>query len=154
MDLHDGLEATLSLMKNEFQEIEIVKEYDKLPLVYCQPGQMNQVFMNIILNAVQALDGKGTIRITTSGEKNQVVVRIADNGPGIDPGDLAKIFDPFFTTKPVGTGTGLGLSISYGIVESHGGKLQVESELGRGTAFIITLPVKEGSHEDKNSYRG
>ncbi|MFQ6605767.1 MAG: FG-GAP-like repeat-containing protein [Fidelibacterota bacterium] len=153
MDIQEGLEATLSLMKNEFKGITITRHYKPLPPVFCQPGQINQVFMNIILNAVQALDGRGTITITTALEASTAVVQIHDDGPGIPPEVQVKIFDPFFTTKPVGTGTGLGLSISYGIITNHGGSLTVRSQAGEGTTFSITLPVEE-KNEDEHSHRG
>ena len=158
VDIHQGIESTLVILQHRLKEqpkhgeISIIKEYGKLPKIQCYPAQLNQVFMNLLSNAIDALEdsaansGKAIqIRITTevSGE-NQVSVRIADNGPGISREVQSKIFDPFFTTKPVGSGTGLGLSISYQIVkESHGGELRCHSELGQGTEFAIELPISQ-----------
>ena len=120
------------------------REYGALPEVDCHANQLNQVFLNILGNAAQAIDGPGEIVIRTRHDRaaGTVVVEIADTGGGIKPEHLAKIFDPGFTTKGVGVGTGLGLAISYRIVNDHRGKIEVESTLGQGTTFRITLPVK------------
>ena len=110
----------------------------------CLPGQLNQVFRNILLNAVQAIPDQGIIRIVTSCDRENVSVRIQDNGVGIAPENLGRIFDPFFTTKPVGSGIGLGLYLAYGIVHKHGGRIAVISEPGKGSAFTVVLPLHHG----------
>ncbi len=125
--------------------VEIIKEYGDLPLVECYAGQLNQVFMNILSNAIDAFP-KGLVNpkiwIKTELISDRVVIAIADNGTGIEPEVQKRLFDPFFTTKPVGQGTGLGLAISYQIiVEKHGGTLQCFSELGEGTEFRIEIPL-------------
>jgi signal transduction histidine kinase len=127
--------------------LEIVKNYGKLPKVSCYPGKLNQVFMNILTNSIQAIKSKSNrdhdrIVITTKRMRNQVVISLADTGPGIPEDVRIKIFDPFFTTKGVGEGTGLGLSIVYTIIEKHAGKIEVVSEEGKGAEFILTLPIK------------
>lgn len=142
-DLHEGLDSTLTLVHHELRNRAIVlKDYGNLPLVYCSPNQLNQVFMNLFINASQAIDGKGEIRISTSADDAKVCIRIADNGKGILPEHLPKIFDPGFTTKGTGVGTGLGLSICYNIIQKHKGSITVESEPGQGTEFTITLPIQ------------
>jgi signal transduction histidine kinase len=110
-------------------------------MVNCFSGKINQVFMNIIANAIDASTEKGKVIITTKIENDNAIILIEDNGMGMSEETQAKIFDPFFTTKDVGSGTGLGLSITYGIIESHNGKIDVKSEVGKGTEFIITLPI-------------
>lgn len=146
-DLHEGLESTLLLLNHRLtSHIDLVRNYDKIPNIACHPAQINQVFMNIISNAIDALLEKENqqykkIIITTESQEDQVLVKIADNGGGIPSEILGKLFDPFFTTKPVGKGTGLGLAISYKIIEKHQGKLQVNSSEGEGTEFVITLPI-------------
>ncbi|AJX33681.1 histidine kinase [Burkholderia oklahomensis] len=142
-DLHAGLESTLNVVHNELKyKAEVVREYGGLPLVECNAAQLNQVFMNLLVNAAQSIEARGTITIRTTHDADTASISIADTGVGI-PGDvIGRIFDPFFTTKPVGRGTGLGLSISHGIVEHHGGRIDVESRVGRGTTFTITLPVR------------
>ncbi len=148
-NLNEGLEATLRVVWNELKyRIEVVKELGELPLVNCHAGQLNQVFMNLLVNASQAIATKGRIEIRTVAHGNEVRVRIADTGSGMSPHLLGRIFDPFFTTKEVGKGTGLGLSISHGIVQRHGGRIEVESEEGVGTAFTIVLPVNGPGHGD------
>jgi signal transduction histidine kinase len=183
VDIHEGLENTLLILqhrlKPEAANIQIVKEYGSLPPVECYPGQLNQVFMNLLNNAIDALEkstssrisdrvatfnperipsNQNIIKISTevidrssalasnSGSipsSQSVIIRIADNGSGIPDEEKKRIFDPFFTTKPVGKGTGLGLSISYQIVvEKHGGQLQCFSELGKGTEFVVEIPLK------------
>ncbi len=161
VDIHEGIESTLMILRpllkgkpGSSDEIQVVKEYGQLPKVSCYPSQLNQVFMNVLSNACDALkmnriDNPAnyipTIRISTQvNESNSVVIRIADNGSGMDNQIVKKIFDPFFTTKPVGSGTGLGLSISYQIiVEAHRGKINCFSTLGKGTEFIIEIPIAQ-----------
>ncbi len=144
-DLHAGLDSTLNVVSNEIKyQAEVVREYGDLPLVECLPTQLNQVFMNLLVNAAQAMPVRGTITLRTGHENGWVAVSIADTGSGISADNLRKIFDPFFTTKPVGKGTGLGLSVSYGIVEKHGGRIDVKSVIGEGTTFTVMLPVRRG----------
>ena len=121
---------------------EVVEDYGQIPIIPCYPGQLNQVFLNMLINASQAIDNDGQISIKTSVVDEQIKITFSDTGSGIAPEHLPKLFDPFFTTKEVGKGTGLGLSISHGIVQKHGGEIQVESELGKGTTFTILLPIK------------
>jgi two-component system, NtrC family, sensor kinase len=148
VDLHEGLDATLALLQGELKsQIKVVKKYGSIPKVMCYPSQLNQVFMNILANAVHAIDGEGTITISTMNVDGQrVCVAIRDTGRGMDAETQQKVFDPFFTTKGVAQGTGLGLSISYGIVQKHGGEILVQSELGRGTEFKVLLPVRSLGH--------
>ncbi|MEH2270807.1 MAG: ATP-binding protein, partial [Nostoc sp.] len=179
VDVHEGIDNTLMILqhrlkeKSNFAEIEVIKEYGKLPEVNCYPGQLNQVFMNILSNAIDALEesfvidhpslindkeqitndigaslasGKvGQIHIFTKlTDSNTAIIRIADNGSGMTKAVQQKIFDPFFTTKSVGSGTGLGLSISYQIiVDKHKGSLTCDSSLGRGTEFVIEIPMQQ-----------
>lgn len=141
--LIDGMESTLRIINNELKyKATIHKDYqEQMPLVYCQSMQINQVFMNLLLNAAQAMEQPGDIyiRISTEGEFARVSVR--DTGPGVAPQHLTKVFEPFFTTKPVGAGTGLGLSLSYSIIQKHQGKLSVNSQSGQGAEFVIALPL-------------
>jgi len=140
-DLHEGLESTLTLVRHEIKNrIEVVRDYGDLPKVDCYPDQLNQVFMNILVNAAQAIDGNGKITIRTRADENSVTLAFSDTGRGISPENLAKIFDPGFTTKSVGLGSGLGLAICYKIVKEHGGRIDVQSELGKGSTFTVTLP--------------
>jgi signal transduction histidine kinase len=142
-DLHQGLESTINIAHNEIKyKATVVKEYGDLPLVKCLASQLNQVFMNLIVNAAQAIKESGVITIRTGVDNGWVRVSIADTGAGIAPENLSRIFEPFFTTKPVGQGTGLGLSLSYNIVNKHGGRIEVESEMGKGTTFTVYLPVE------------
>ena len=143
-NLEQGLDSTLNVAWNEIKyKAEVVKEYGGIPEVVCFSSQINQVFLNLLVNAAQAMEGNGRIVIRTGCDADQVWVEIEDNGSGIAPEHLDRIFEPFFTTKPVGKGTGLGLSIVYGIVQAHNGKLEVDSELGRGTRFRMILPRTE-----------
>ena len=112
-----------------------------IPKINCYPNQLNQVFMNILMNAARAIEGDGTITIKTETEEKKLFVRISDNGSGIPPENIDKIFDPGFTTEGVGVGTGLGLSISYNIIQKHRGEIKVESEVGKGSTFTIVLPT-------------
>ncbi|MCJ9429619.1 ATP-binding protein [Kordiimonas marina] len=140
--LEKGLDDTLAILNHYLKNgITVTKDYQLNALVDCHPGQVNQVFTNIIFNAVQAMGEKGGLTITTRRDGDWAVVEITDTGPGIPDEIIDRIFDPFFTTKKVGEGTGLGLSISYGIIEKHDGKLEVESRAGEGTKFTISLPM-------------
>ena len=141
-NLQDGLESTLSIVNNEIKyKAQVVREYAQLPPVECLPQELNQVFMNMLVNAAHAIETKGTITVRTGAQDEQVWVEFEDTGKGIAPEHLSRIFDPFFTTKPVGKGTGLGLSLSYSIVQKHRGRIEVASEAGRGTRFRIWIPV-------------
>jgi signal transduction histidine kinase len=141
-NIHEGLDSTLMLLRHKLKNrITIEREYGQLPLIECYPGKLNQVFMNILTNAIQAIPGEGSIWIKTWEKKNSVCISIRDTGTGMEKAVKERIFDPFFTTKEVGYGTGLGLSISYGIIQKHNGRIEVNSEPGKGTEFIIILPV-------------
>ena len=142
-DINKGLESTLTIAWNELKyKATVNREYGQLPLVWCNLGQLNQVFLNILVNAVHAIEGQGEIRIATRAAAESVKIAISDSGGGIAPENVKRIFDPFFTTKEVGKGTGLGLSIAYDIVvNKHGGGIDVTSQIGTGTMFTITLPV-------------
>lgn len=144
-NLQQGIESTLNIVANELKyKANVIKEYAVVPEVECLPSQINQVFMNLIVNAAQAMGPeRGTITIRNGIEGENVWVEVADTGSGIAPESLQKIFDPFFTTKPVGQGTGLGLSLSYGIVKKHRGDISVRSEVGVGTTFRVELPVRQ-----------
>lgn len=141
-DLHEGIESTLHIAHNEFKyKATVDRRYGELPLVKCLASQLNQVFMNLIVNAAHAISESGVITIRTGSEGDWVWVEIADNGVGIAPEHMTRIFEPFFTTKEIGKGTGLGLSLSYNIVNKHGGRIDVSSEVGVGTRFTVHLPV-------------
>ncbi|HTY99530.1 MAG TPA: ATP-binding protein, partial [Rhodocyclaceae bacterium] len=143
-DIERGLDSTLNVVWNELKyKAEVIKEYGGVPEIECIPTQINQVFMNLLINAAQAIDDRGRITIRTGHEGDFVWAEIADTGCGITPENLKRIFDPFFTTKPVGSGTGLGLSLSYGIVQKHGGRIAVSSETGKGSVFRVWLPVRQ-----------
>jgi ligand-binding sensor domain-containing protein/signal transduction histidine kinase len=144
VDIHDGLDSTLTLLHHEMKNrIEIVKEYGEIPKIHCFPNQINQVFMNVLSNASYAIKEKGTIIINTQKENDEVIIRISDDGKGIEKENLEKIFDLRFTTKEAGVGTGLGLPISKKIIEAHNGRMKVRSEVGKGTEFSIVLPIKQ-----------
>lgn len=143
-DIHEGIDSTIRLLSRYFStdNIFLVRDYGKLPQIDTFSGQLNQVWMNLLVNAAQAVSATGgEVRITTSTDGEFVNVVICDTGAGIAPDHLKRIFDPFFTTKPVGEGTGLGLSISFGIVERHGGTITVNTELDKGTSFTVTLAI-------------
>jgi signal transduction histidine kinase len=124
--------------------IELIKDLGEIPAIDAFGSQLNQVWMNLLVNAAQALGGgPGSVRVTTSSDEELVTVTVADTGGGIASQDLGRIFEPFYTTKPVGEGTGLGLSICFGIVERHGGTISAASELGAGTAFTVRLPITQ-----------
>jgi two-component system, NtrC family, sensor kinase len=144
VDLNEGIEATVRLLSVYYKSgrIRLVRDYGEIPQVNCHAAQLNQVWMNLLVNAAQAVEAAdGEVCISTRCNDQSVIVSVSDTGNGISTDDINKIFDPFFTTKPVGEGTGLGLSISHGIVERHGGTIEVASDPGRGTTFTISLPV-------------
>jgi PAS domain S-box-containing protein len=144
VDIHEGIESTLTLVAHELKRrITVIKEFGAVREIECYPNQLNQVFMNILVNASQAIEGVGEIRIRTWEEENTVRISISDSGKGIAPEILPKIFDPGFTTKKAGLGTGLGLSICYRIIQDHNGRIDVESQVGCGTTFTIVLPIPE-----------
>jgi signal transduction histidine kinase len=145
-DIHKGLDSTLNIVSNEIKyKADVIKEYGKLPEIECLPMELNQVFMNLLVNAAHAMPAnkRGTIILRTGCEDEKVWIEVQDNGSGIEPENMQRIFMPFFTTKPVGKGTGLGLSLSSDIVQKHDGKIDVQSTLGVGTTFRITLPQRK-----------
>jgi len=145
VDLHEGLESTLTILHHELKNrIEVVRAYGELPEVQCFPSKLNQVFMNLLVNALQAIEGRGTITIQTESSGGHVKVAIRDTGLGIGPDIVAKIFDPGFTTKGVGVGSGLGLAICYQIAKEHGGQITVDSVPGEGSTFTLILPRTAG----------
>jgi len=142
VDLHEGLENTLILVNHALKNrVEVVRDYGRIPQITCYPNQLNQVYMNILVNASQAIEGKGTIHIRTAVKNDNVVLEFKDSGRGMSTDTIKHIFDPGFTTKGSGVGTGLGLSIVYQIIQDHKGKIEVESEPGKGTIFRLTLPI-------------
>jgi signal transduction histidine kinase len=171
VDIHASIDSTIRILSQYYNSdhIALKREYATLPLVHCFAGQLNQVWMNLLMNAAQAIGSDpGEVHIETGAKDKMVFVKISDTGSGIKPEDLEKIFEPFFTTKPVGVGTGLGLSISYGIITSHGGSITVASTPGKGTTFTTLIPMvarprpiaapvimnhpKENEHALQNSY--
>ncbi len=151
-DLHHGIDATLNIAQNEFKyKAKIIKEYGDIPQVECLPSQLNQVFMNLLVNASHAISDNGVITIRSGCVDQEVWISVTDNGIGIPDDIKAKIFDPFFTTKPVGKGTGLGLSLSYGIVEKHKGRIDLDSEQGKGTSFTVWLPVEQEHKQEQQT---
>ena len=143
-DLHAGIDSTLTIVANEIKyKASVEKHYGAIPSITCLAPQLNQVFMNLFVNAAQAIKEQGVITIRTGLAGDMVVVEVSDTGAGIAPEHLDRIFEPFFTTKPVGSGTGLGLSLSYGIVKAHGGRIDVASTVGCGTTFTIRLPIRQ-----------
>nr|MBF0222989.1 sensor histidine kinase [Desulfobulbaceae bacterium] len=142
-DIHPGLAACIGIVRSKYgKHIEIKEEFaQNLPEITCNIGQLNQVFMNLLLNAAQSIHEQGTITVKTSFVNNQLLVTFCDTGEGISAERLGRVFDPFYTTKKIGEGTGLGLSISYTIIHRHGGKIDIDSKPGEGTTFEITLPI-------------
>ncbi|MEZ6124978.1 MAG: ATP-binding protein [Planctomycetaceae bacterium] len=142
-NVNDGIEATLKVVWNELKyKCDVRKQLGDLPMIPCFVGELNQVFLNLLVNAAQAMEQHGVITITTGVELDQIAVRISDTGKGISREHLSQLFNPFFTTKPVGQGTGLGLSVSYGIIQKHGGTIDVDSTVGEGTTFTVRLPIR------------
>ncbi len=141
-DLNECLESTISIVWNELKyKAQLEKDFAELPDIYCSPQELSQVFTNILVNAAQAIEKEGLVKIRSWLEDETIFISIQDNGSGIDKANLEKIFEPFFTTKSVGEGTGLGMSISYEIVKKHGGDILIDSELGNGTTFTVSLPL-------------
>lgn len=143
-DIHDGIDSTLTLVQHELKnKVNIIRNYGELPAIECYPNQLNQVFMNLFVNAAHAIENKGELFIDTKKSSDGIEISIRDTGKGIHPAALKKIFDPGFTTKGVGVGTGLGLSISYNIIQKHHGEIKVDSTPGEGTTFTIRLPLEQ-----------
>lgn len=151
-DLRNCFDSTLNVVWNELKyRAEVVKEFAEVPLVFCIASQINQVMMNLLTNAAQAISEHGTITLRTGQEGDMAWFEVADTGEGIAPQHLTRVFEPFFTTKPVGKGTGLGLSLSFGIVQKHGGRIEVRSAVGQGTTFRVWLPVTGGGEAPQDS---
>jgi signal transduction histidine kinase len=156
-NLHRGIDSTLNIVNNEVKyRADVVREYGEIPDVQCLPSEINQVVMNLLINAAQAITSdRGTITIRTGmgsgSEAGTVWFEVEDTGSGIPKENISRVFDPFFTTKPVGTGTGLGLSLSYGIVQKHQGHIDVRSEPGQGTCFRVTLPIHHATNNALNT---
>ena len=145
-DLNAGIDSTLSVAWHELKyKAEVRREYSELPRVPCMPAQINQVILNLLVNAAHAIEERGVVSIRTGHDGQQAWIEISDTGKGMAPETLKRIFEPFYTTKPVGKGTGLGLSLSYDIVKKHGGQIEVSSEPGRGSTFRIVLPLKRAA---------
>jgi signal transduction histidine kinase len=147
-NINEGLDSTMVLVNNLLNNrIELIKDYGDIPPIECYPGKLNQVFLNIITNAIQAINQRhgeapsGVLRIHTGRNENSVFVKVEDNGTGMDENTKKKIFEPFFTTKEVGEGTGLGMSIAYNIIKKHNGQIHINSTPGTGTEFILDLPI-------------
>jgi two-component system NtrC family sensor kinase len=141
-DLNEGLRSTIQLLKPMCKDlIQIEESYGVIPKIICRPGELNQAFLNLLTNSIQAIKGPGRIVVNTSSGDGFIRVRIADSGKGMDEETLSKLGEPFFTTKPVGTGVGLGLAVSFGIIQRHKGKIQIESKPGAGTVVVIELPI-------------
>jgi signal transduction histidine kinase len=148
-DLNPGIESTLNIARGlaKKHKVELVADLAPLPGITCSPGKINQVVLNLITNAIHASPEESKVIVRTRESDGGVLMQVIDTGHGIAPDIRERIFDPFFTTKPQGQGTGLGLSISHGIVSEHAGKIDVESEVGKGTTFSVWLPAK------RNNYR-
>jgi len=155
VDLKESLEEIISLIDYRLKSLNINLVLDLKPVtIYAQKERLQQVFINIILNALDAMPGGGQLSIQTRQQDNQAIVKISDTGLGIKPEHLPRIFDPFFTTKGIGKGTGLGLSISFAIIKEHEGQILVDSQVGQGTTFTIILPVNLAEKDLKQSRRG
>ncbi len=154
VDIHEGLDDSLVLIHHNIKNrIEVVRNYGQIPRINCYSGRLNQVFLNILSNAQQAIEGKGVIEVTTSQSEGEARIAISDTGSGMTDADLEKIFDSGYTTKGAGAGTGLGLSISHQIMEDHGGRIEVQSELGKGSTFTVVLPLRDADlarHTDRS----
>ncbi|MDD5295592.1 MAG: ATP-binding protein [Rhodocyclaceae bacterium] len=143
-DIHGGIESTLNVVWNQLKyTCEVRKEFETLPRIECLLSQLNQVFMNLLVNAAQAIETRGIITLRTGIQGEEIWVEVSDTGKGMAPESIKRIFDPFYTTKPVGAGTGLGLAVSYSIVQKHHGRIEVESALGKGSTFRVWLPLRQ-----------
>jgi signal transduction histidine kinase len=142
LDLNAALQCTVDVLRHEIDDRHIVltTDFAPLPKVLCRPGKVHQVFHNLLLNAIQASETGGAIQLGTAADGDAAVVQVQDHGSGIDPTHLSRIFEPFFTTRPVGRGTGLGLAICYGIIADHGGSIEVDSQVGKGSTFSVRIP--------------
>ena len=141
-NINDGIESTINMLWNELKyKVTLKKEYGSIPMTKCNPGQLNQVFMNLLINAGQAIEKQGGIEVKTQSDEGNIYIAISDTGEGIPEDKISRIFEPFYTTKEVGKGTGLGLSIAYDIVKKHNGDLTVQSGVGKGTIFTIKIPI-------------
>ena len=148
-DINAGLQSTLNIVGNELKyKANVVLDLKPLPAIECLPSQLNQVFMNLLVNAGQAIETQGIITVTTEFVDGVVMISVGDDGKGIPDDVMPRIFDPFFTTKGTGEGTGLGLAISYGIIAKHHGTIEVTSSPGDGTLFLIKLPVRQPASTD------
>jgi two-component system NtrC family sensor kinase len=147
-DINEVLEGTINIVWNELKyKATLKKELGNVPPIFCNPQQLSQVFMNLLVNASHAIENQGEIALMTWSDNDFMYVTVSDNGCGIPEEIQRKIFEPFFTTKEIGKGTGLGLSISYEIIKKHGGDLTVESAVGKGTTFTVKLPLAEMPEE-------
>lgn len=143
-NINAGIEDTLKILSSELEKkASLKRQYGEVPLTICNPGQLNQVFFNVLTNAIQAIDKKGEITVKTWHDKGLIHIAVSDTGCGIHPDNIKSIFEPFFTTKAVGQGQGLGLSVAYDIVKKHDGDITVQSEVGKGTTFTVKIPVKD-----------
>jgi two-component system NtrC family sensor kinase len=144
-DINKSMDSTLNVVWNELKyKADVVKDYGNLPHVKCYPQLLNQVFLNLLVNAAQSIEKRGEIKIKTRANNGYVEIIIIDSGSGIPKENLPKIFDPFFTTKKIGKGTGLGLNVVYNIIKKHRGEIDVKSDVGKGTTFTIRIPTAEG----------
>jgi two-component system NtrC family sensor kinase len=142
VDIHESIESVLLFLRHKMEDrIRVERHYTADEPLTCFAGELNQVFMNVIGNAIDSIEGDGTIRLSTSRKDGQFLIAVRDNGKGIPIEIRDRVFEPFFTTKPVGSGTGLGLAISYGIVKAHRGSIEFSSEDGKGTEFIVKIPT-------------
>ena len=142
VDIHESVELALLFLRHKLDgRISVERQYGDVPKVTCFAGELNQVLMNVIANAIDAIDGPGLITVATEQRNGNLVMRVRDTGKGIPDKIRNRIFEPFFTTKPVGEGTGLGLAISYGIVKAHGGEMEFTSRAEEGTEFVLTIPI-------------
>jgi signal transduction histidine kinase len=151
IDIHEELENALTLVHHEIKRrIEVIRKYGDIPRCTCFPSQLNGVFVNVLMNAAQAIEGEGKIFIETLRDGNNIKVKFTDTGEGIPAEDLERIFEPGFTTKSPDEGTGLGLAICKRTMEEHHGRIEVESEIGRGTSFTVVLPIKHEASDSKS----
>jgi len=147
VNLNENLDSTIQLIWNELKhKATVVREYEEIPAIECIPQQINQVFLNVLMNAAQAIEGTGSIKVRTAPDKDGIVISIQDDGCGIAPDNLPHVFEPFFTTRPIGKGMGLGLTSAYAIVRNHQGLIDVKSRVGAGTTVTIQLPVKQSGN--------